>query len=245
MTAGAGALPIDKLKPGDKVYARNEQTGEQSYHPVTQTFATPNDELYNLTLATTSGKQETLGVTGNHPFWVKDKGWTESDLLKTGMQVAGKDGGWLTVVGLALRVDKATGYNLEVEGDHSYFVGDNGAWVHNECLNNAQFRNSASLNTHYEKHIIQGNEYGQQFSLALYEKRAQQFFSRPINDRILEYTRVNGDIVRVSSQTGEFGIISPSTNTIRTLFRPATSKVGNGVDPVQYFLNDRFKNLGY
>ncbi len=134
VTAEAGALPIDKLKPGDKVYARNEQTGEQSYHPVTQTFATPNDELYNLTLTSTSGKQETLGVTGNHPFWGKDKGWTESDLLKSGMQVAGKDGGWLKVAGLTLRAGRATGYNLEVEDDHSYFVGDSQAWVHNECL---------------------------------------------------------------------------------------------------------------
>ncbi|WP_218080308.1 polymorphic toxin-type HINT domain-containing protein [Anthocerotibacter panamensis] len=98
-----------------------------------QTFATPNDSLYDLELISPDAKRETLGVTGNHPFWVQNKGWTESDLLKPGMQVAGKDGSWLTVGKLMPRVERATGYNLEVEGDHSYFVGDSGAWVHNQC----------------------------------------------------------------------------------------------------------------
>ncbi len=78
-----------------------------------------------------------MGVTGNHPFWVKDKGWTESDLLKPGDLVQAKDGGWLKVESLTPRVERATGYNLEVETDHTYFVGNSGAWVHNgsRCYN--------------------------------------------------------------------------------------------------------------
>ncbi|WP_218080306.1 polymorphic toxin-type HINT domain-containing protein [Anthocerotibacter panamensis] len=132
--AEGGQQPIEKLKPDDKVLARDEVTGEQSYQRVLQTFATPNDPLYDLELVSATGKREVLGVTGNHPFWVKDKGWTESDLLKAGMLVAGKDGSWLTVGKLVPRAERATGYNLEVEDDHTYFVGDTGVWVHNECL---------------------------------------------------------------------------------------------------------------
>lgn len=128
-----GTKPIEKVKPEDSVLARNEKTGEQSYHKVSQTFATPHDEIYDLELAGQDGKSDVLGVTGNHPFWLKGKGWTKSDLLKAGDLVAGKDGTWLKVSKLTLRADKQTGYNLEVEQDHTYFVGLAGAWVHNSC----------------------------------------------------------------------------------------------------------------
>jgi Pretoxin HINT domain len=128
-----GTKPIEKVKPEDSVLARNEKTGEQSYHKVSQTFATPNDEIYDLELIRQDGKSDILGVTGNHPFWLKDKGWTESDLLKAGDLVAGKDGTWLKVIKLALRGDRQTAHNLEVEQDHTYFVGLAGAWVHSAC----------------------------------------------------------------------------------------------------------------
>lgn len=88
------------------------------------------------------GKRESIRVTGNHPFWKKDAGWTESDLLKPGDLVQAKDGGWLRVESLTPRIERATGYNLEVETDHSYFVGNSAAWVHNEC-NVFDSRNSA------------------------------------------------------------------------------------------------------
>jgi Pretoxin HINT domain len=128
-----GTKPIEQVKPEDSVLARNEKTGEQSYHKVSQTFATPHDEIYDLELTGQDGKSDVLGVTGNHPFWLKGKGWTESDLLKAGNLVAGKGGTWLKVSKLTLRGDRQTGYNLEVEQDHTYFVGLAGAWVHNAC----------------------------------------------------------------------------------------------------------------
>jgi RHS repeat-associated protein len=128
-----GTKPIEKVKLEDSVLARNEKTGEQSYHKVSQTFATPNDEIYDLELTGQDGKSDVLGVTGNHPFWLKGKGWTESDLLRAGDLVAGKDGTWLKVSKLALRADRQTAYNLEVDKDHTYFVGLAGAWVHNAC----------------------------------------------------------------------------------------------------------------
>jgi RHS repeat-associated protein len=131
-----GPKPIEKVKPEDSVLARNEKTGEQSYHKVSQTFATPHDEIYDLELTQQDGKSDILGVTGNHPFWLKGKGWTESDLLKAGDLVAGKDGAWLKVIKLTLREGKQTAYNLEVEQDHTYFVGLAGAWVHNSCPTN-------------------------------------------------------------------------------------------------------------
>ncbi len=54
--AESGEKPIEQLKRGHKVLTCNEKTGKQSYHPVTQTFAAPKDELYNLTLPSSTGK---------------------------------------------------------------------------------------------------------------------------------------------------------------------------------------------
>jgi RHS repeat-associated protein len=126
-----GDKPIEQVKTGDKVLSKNEQTGEQSYHRVLQTFATPDDEIYSLQLKTSDGQQETLFVTGNHPFWLKGKGWTETDLLKSGDLMGAKDRKWLTVIAVQPTQEKATGYNLEVEADHTYFVGSSNVWVHN------------------------------------------------------------------------------------------------------------------
>jgi hypothetical protein len=123
---------IEQVKTGEKVLSRNERTGEQSYQTVLQTFATPDDEIYSLQLQTVGGKQETLQVTGNHPFWLKGKGWTETDLLKPNDQVAAKDGQWLNVTSLQQKQEKSTAYNFEVDTDHTYFVGQNQAWVHND-----------------------------------------------------------------------------------------------------------------
>lgn len=52
----------------------------------------------------------------------------------------------------------------------------------------------------------------------------------------------DGSIVRYSTRTGEYGVVDPS-GTIRTLFRPAMST--HGGDGLEYFLNDRFRNVGY
>jgi Pretoxin HINT domain len=133
VTTEEGDKPIEQVKTGDKVLSRNEKTGEQSYHRVLQTFATPDDEIYSLQLQTAEGKQETLQVTANHPFWLKGKGWTETDLLKSGDLIEAKDGKWLTVEAVQPTQEKATGYNLEVETDHTYFVGNQKIWVHNNC----------------------------------------------------------------------------------------------------------------
>jgi Pretoxin HINT domain len=136
VTTEEGDKPIEQVKAGDKVLSRNERTGEQSYHRVLQTFATPDDEIYSLQLQTTDGKQETLSVTANHPFWLKGKGWTETDLLKSGDLIEAKDGQWLTVASVQPTQEKATGYNLEVETDHTYFVGNQQTLVHNACFPN-------------------------------------------------------------------------------------------------------------
>jgi hypothetical protein len=76
-----------------------------------------------------------IGTTREHPFYVKGQGWTPAFALRLGDEVALMDGGWLRIDGVADSGRRATVYNLEVEGDHTYFVGCDewgfSVWAHN------------------------------------------------------------------------------------------------------------------
>ena len=74
-----------------------------------------------------------LGVTGIHPFWVKNHGWTKAEDLLPGDEIFTSRGGWVKVGSASWTARTQTVYNLEVGGFHTYFVGDVGAWVHNSC----------------------------------------------------------------------------------------------------------------
>ncbi|WP_269446196.1 polymorphic toxin-type HINT domain-containing protein [Gloeobacter violaceus] len=81
-----------------------------------------------------NGDRDVLTVTGEHPFFLQGQGWTAADKLQVGERVQTVDGRWLRVVGLAAQEQRQRTYNLEVERDYTFFVGNTGAWVHNECI---------------------------------------------------------------------------------------------------------------
>lgn len=91
-----------------------------------------NDDLYTLTLKDTSGATETLGVTGYHPFYDESLGWTQVQNLYSGETLRGADGD-LTVVSVTRKPGTDRVYNMTVESDHVYYVGDFPALVHNSC----------------------------------------------------------------------------------------------------------------
>lgn len=64
-----------------------------------------------------------IGTTGEHPFWVEGKGWVEARELRIGDLLVSADGRPLVVEGVADSGRVETVYNVEVEDDHTYFVG--------------------------------------------------------------------------------------------------------------------------
>lgn len=61
--------------------------------------------------------------------------WLPSEQLKPGMRVTTASGQQLTVTkGWQQRKQPQKTYNLEVNGTHTYFVGKNKIWVHNNCF---------------------------------------------------------------------------------------------------------------
>jgi hypothetical protein len=76
-----------------------------------------------------------IGTTGEHPFYVRDRGWMTAGELRPGHALATADGRWLPVAGINDSGRIATVYNVEVEDDHTYFEGDDdwgwSVWAHN------------------------------------------------------------------------------------------------------------------
>ncbi len=129
----SGVVAIEEVRVGDLVLSKDDKTGVVDYRPVVQLFVTPEKEVFELRLSDDSGAETVLGVTPGHPFWVKDIGWVGAANLASGIEVANSSGGWLRVTGATWHQKKATVFNFEVEGFHTYFVGESAAWVHNAC----------------------------------------------------------------------------------------------------------------
>ncbi|HEU4404594.1 MAG TPA: toxin TcdB middle/N-terminal domain-containing protein [Polyangiaceae bacterium] len=132
-TAG-GLRPIEQVRVGDVVLARNEETDALAWRDVTRTFERVAESVIALTLRDEAGVVQLFEVTSEHPFRVRGRGWVGAAELAPGQEVHEvEDGAWLRVVRVALVPKRATVYNFEVDGLHTYFVGDLGAWVHNAC----------------------------------------------------------------------------------------------------------------
>jgi len=80
---------------------------------------------------------QTIRVTGEHPFFVKDKGWVQVKYLEPGDTFRNIKGEFTQVfVEKTLESEAVPVYNFEVEGAHTYFVGekiDDAVLVHNVC----------------------------------------------------------------------------------------------------------------
>jgi Pretoxin HINT domain len=128
-----GLKPIAEIEVGDKVLARNELTGQESYQTVTATMAEWHDTTLTVNLWRAEGSEQII-TTDEHPFFVVGKGFTPAAKLVLGdvIKLAGER---LSVVGNLKRNFKGQlAYNLTVANDHTYFVGQSRAWVHNECI---------------------------------------------------------------------------------------------------------------
>ncbi len=154
-----GSKNIEDIRAGDLVLSRSDETGEQGYRQVLQTFVTHPTRLYHLRYrareAETSGGAEKkeegasddddgpsaeLVGTGEHPFWrVDDRRWVPLKELRVGDRLSLADRREAIVERIVIENapagERFTTYNFEVEEWHTYFVGTRpgSAWVHNEC----------------------------------------------------------------------------------------------------------------
>jgi len=133
-TCSDGEQPIETLKEGDQVLSRNDETGETECKAVVRTYVHDADDVARLSMSADGGRVESLDVTLGHPFWVAGKGWTSvRDLVRGEALATAAGNARVWVDGWVAESTTQRVFNLEIEGDHSYFVGADGVWVHNDC----------------------------------------------------------------------------------------------------------------
>lgn len=119
----SGLLPIESIRVGDTVLAKDVKTGELSYKPVIRTTVRKPQPL--LTLHT---RDESIRATRGHYFWVSGKGWRMTKEIQPGDRLHGVEG-TVAVTDVSLGGNEAV-YNLVVEGANTYFVGTSHSLSH-------------------------------------------------------------------------------------------------------------------
>ncbi|MEN9502473.1 MAG: hypothetical protein RI964_1758 [Pseudomonadota bacterium] len=129
-----GIKPIEAIQVGDLVLSRDETTGDTTWKPVVRLFHNQNKAILRVTFHKAHGGNETLGVTAEHPFHVDGKGWVQAGQLQIGDELSSwKAGETQTVQAITHDAQHHDTYNFEVADYHTYFVGNDGVWVHNNC----------------------------------------------------------------------------------------------------------------
>lgn len=98
---------------------------------VTATFKHSSGDCINLALSS-DGTAETIGTTSNHPFWSVDRqDYVQAGSLQLDERVQTYSGDTKRVISKLARPGPEPVYNLEVHGEHVYYVGQRGILVHN------------------------------------------------------------------------------------------------------------------
>lgn len=118
---------------------------------VTATFKHSSGDCLNLALSS-DGTAETIGTTSNHPFWSVDRQvYFQAGSQQLDERVQTYSGDTKRVISKLPRPGPEAVYNLEVHGEHVYYVGVNGVLVHNtggdEYVGGADGLGAVSSNT--------------------------------------------------------------------------------------------------
>ncbi|HEX4462376.1 MAG TPA: polymorphic toxin-type HINT domain-containing protein [Polyangia bacterium] len=133
----SGEQPIETVREGDRVLARDELTGAVELQTVTRTFVTPDMPLVDVQIVrgtNNNGGDDDVDVvtaTPGHLFWTADRGWTRAEQLAPGEPLIDASGATLHVGQVRSLDHDDVVYNFEVARTHTYFVGALATWVHN------------------------------------------------------------------------------------------------------------------
>ena len=130
---------IEDIKVGDYVWSYNQILKHNSVQKVTNLFVKEVDELVDVKV-----NDDVITTTKNHPFYLPNYDvWIAADNLKNDDIVLTYDGTYASVEDIDIyRCDNTKVYNFTVENNHTYYVGEDGILVHNECDIISNKRNS-------------------------------------------------------------------------------------------------------
>jgi hypothetical protein len=111
-----GFMPIERIRVGDRVLAKNIETGELAYKPVLHTTVRRPSPTFQFTVG-----DDSITASVGHNWWVSGSGWTKTRELRDGQPIHTATG-MTRVSGVETAAEEKT-YNLVVADFHTYFVG--------------------------------------------------------------------------------------------------------------------------
>ncbi|MDD9946974.1 MAG: FG-GAP-like repeat-containing protein [Myxococcales bacterium] len=125
-----GERPIESIAVGDEVWSYNEQTRQ----PETRTVDGLFSRIAAVVIVLTFGAA-TVEATPEHPFYMPaGERWVPAAALEIGDEILIWEGHLVTVTGREERMGDVRVFNLEVEGNHNYFLDDPAILTHNGGL---------------------------------------------------------------------------------------------------------------
>ncbi len=214
--ADGSEKPIEQVKLGERVFSRDETTGETVSAVVERT--TVRERIPTLMVLFANGQR--IVTTSEHPFFVVGRGFVAAGELKTGDGVATRAGTVVLVRSCSLTGKRERVYNFTVSKTHTYFVGTTfgGVWVHNiDC---ADIAGAISKGHAFEKHILFKNEFA---GLGV---RTRKQFAEFIENIISHASGTNvknlsrGRVAYWDASSGTVVIYNPNARDLGTIFRP-------------------------
>lgn len=134
-----GTAVVTDVLPGPVIEAQSNRQDRRQV--VTATFRHPPSETVldvtfadSLSAASRGQSSEPMGVTNNHPFWSVDRQeFTPIGEMVVGERIQTYHGETKCIVSKLPRPGPSEVYNLEVYGEHVYYVGQSATLVHNTC----------------------------------------------------------------------------------------------------------------
>lgn len=125
-----GFVKIENVKVGDEVYTLNEENNKIELNKVLNIFEHKiSDKMCNIEL-----NGEFIKSTLNHPYYTKNRGWVDAIELKKGdilVNVSQQEVVLTKDAFIDMTENVYNVYNLEIENNHNYFVGEESVLVHN------------------------------------------------------------------------------------------------------------------
>lgn len=127
----SGLRPIEEIQVGDKVWARDVETGEAALKAVAELVFRHQRVIWEVAIIGPDRETERFETTDDHPWWVRGQGWNTTEELAAGMVVSTRDDRHMVIVSVQKTDRVENTYNLTVADFETYFVGKSRVLVHN------------------------------------------------------------------------------------------------------------------